>query len=212
MPATAYSGRREAPRSSTSIAFIYKDLTSVLARLYSAVRTPFTCLLDAAEPVWVLGCPVTSRGHRQTGERYHRGHECGNSYTHVSASSRLDRRTDYAELLEQSFEAPTELIVAIVHAWFALCVRSDPPSGPVRRLRQEICTVCCATKRLVEIQCTEDCRYLDCRTTAPGGRREAPDRSRCDGADGDASAGSRNSSCSSSFCCSRWCCRPSPRG
>lgn len=35
---------------------------------------------------------------------------------------------------------------------------------PARRscpaLRQEICTVCCATKRLVEIQCTEDCRYL----------------------------------------------------
>lgn len=28
-------------------------------------------------------------------------------------------------------------------------------------LRQDICPVCCATKRLVEIQCTEDCRYLD---------------------------------------------------
>jgi hypothetical protein len=28
-------------------------------------------------------------------------------------------------------------------------------------LHQEICTVCCATKRLVEIQCTEDCRYLE---------------------------------------------------
>ena len=28
-------------------------------------------------------------------------------------------------------------------------------------LRQDICTVCCATKRLVEVQCTEDCRYLD---------------------------------------------------
>jgi hypothetical protein len=28
-------------------------------------------------------------------------------------------------------------------------------------LRQEICAVCCATKRLVEIQCTEDCRYLE---------------------------------------------------
>lgn len=28
-------------------------------------------------------------------------------------------------------------------------------------LRQEICAVCCATKRLVEIQCTDDCRYLD---------------------------------------------------
>lgn len=28
-------------------------------------------------------------------------------------------------------------------------------------LRQEICTVCCATKRLVEISCPEDCRYLE---------------------------------------------------
>jgi hypothetical protein len=28
-------------------------------------------------------------------------------------------------------------------------------------LAREICTVCCATKRLVEIQCTEDCRYLE---------------------------------------------------
>jgi len=26
---------------------------------------------------------------------------------------------------------------------------------------QEICTVCCATKRLVEISCPEDCRYLE---------------------------------------------------
>ena len=28
-------------------------------------------------------------------------------------------------------------------------------------LRHDICTVCCATKRLVEIRCTEDCRYLE---------------------------------------------------
>jgi hypothetical protein len=28
-------------------------------------------------------------------------------------------------------------------------------------VRQEICTVCCATKRLVEIACPEDCRYLE---------------------------------------------------
>jgi hypothetical protein len=28
-------------------------------------------------------------------------------------------------------------------------------------LAREICTVCCATKRLIEIQCTEDCRYLE---------------------------------------------------
>ena len=28
-------------------------------------------------------------------------------------------------------------------------------------VRQEICPVCCATKRLVEIQCPDDCRYLE---------------------------------------------------
>jgi hypothetical protein len=28
-------------------------------------------------------------------------------------------------------------------------------------VRHDICTVCCATKRLVEITCTEDCRYLE---------------------------------------------------
>jgi hypothetical protein len=28
-------------------------------------------------------------------------------------------------------------------------------------LRREICPVCCATKRLVDIRCTEDCRYLE---------------------------------------------------
>lgn len=28
-------------------------------------------------------------------------------------------------------------------------------------LGQEICSVCCATKRLVEIQCSEDCRHLE---------------------------------------------------
>ena len=36
---------------------------------------------------------------------------------------------------------------------------------PVKRacpaLREQICAVCCATKRLVEIACTEDCRYLE---------------------------------------------------
>src|SRR5688572_4184956 len=36
---------------------------------------------------------------------------------------------------------------------------------PVKRacpaLREDICPVCCATKRLVEITCTEDCRYLE---------------------------------------------------
>ena len=36
---------------------------------------------------------------------------------------------------------------------------------PVKRacpaLRDEICAVCCATKRLVEITCVDDCRYLE---------------------------------------------------
>jgi hypothetical protein len=36
---------------------------------------------------------------------------------------------------------------------------------PVKRacpaLREQICAVCCATKRLVEITCLEDCRYLE---------------------------------------------------
>ena len=36
---------------------------------------------------------------------------------------------------------------------------------PVKRgcpaLREDICAVCCATKRLVEITCVEDCRYLE---------------------------------------------------
>ena len=34
-------------------------------------------------------------------------------------------------------------------------------------LRQDICTVCCATKRLTEIACVEDCRYLDAAQRHP---------------------------------------------
>lgn len=41
-----------------------------------------------------------------------------------------------------------------------LC-QKRPTKRSCPALRQEICAVCCATKRLVEIQCTEDCRYLD---------------------------------------------------
>lgn len=33
--------------------------------------------------------------------------------------------------------------------------------------REEICPVCCATKRLVEISCPEDCRYLDAAQKHP---------------------------------------------
>lgn len=34
-------------------------------------------------------------------------------------------------------------------------------------LGRDICTVCCATKRLVEIQCTEDCRHLEAAQRHP---------------------------------------------
>lgn len=34
-------------------------------------------------------------------------------------------------------------------------------------LSEQICTVCCATKRLVEITCTEDCRYLEAAQRHP---------------------------------------------
>jgi hypothetical protein len=34
-------------------------------------------------------------------------------------------------------------------------------------LREDICAVCCATKRLVEISCTEDCRYLEAAQRHP---------------------------------------------
>ena len=44
-------------------------------------RTPFTCLLDAAQPVWVLPFPVTIWRHPQTAKRYHAWPQCGNSYT-----------------------------------------------------------------------------------------------------------------------------------
>jgi hypothetical protein len=41
-----------------------------------------------------------------------------------------------------------------------LC-QKRPTKRSCPALHQEICAVCCATKRLVEIQCTEDCRYLE---------------------------------------------------
>jgi hypothetical protein len=34
-------------------------------------------------------------------------------------------------------------------------------------LREDICAVCCATKRLVEITCTDDCRYLEAAQRHP---------------------------------------------
>ena len=36
-----------------------------------------------------------------------------------------------------------------------------PPKRACPALGHEICAVCCATKRLVDIHCTEDCRYLE---------------------------------------------------
>ena len=47
-----------------------------------------------------------------------------------------------------------------------LC-RKRPAKRACPALRQDICTVCCATKRLVEIQCTEDCRYLEAAQRHP---------------------------------------------
>jgi hypothetical protein len=41
-----------------------------------------------------------------------------------------------------------------------LC-QKRPAKRACPALRQDICTVCCATKRLVEISCTQDCRYLE---------------------------------------------------
>jgi hypothetical protein len=41
-----------------------------------------------------------------------------------------------------------------------LC-KKRPAKRACPALRHDICTVCCATKRLAEIHCTEDCRYLE---------------------------------------------------
>ena len=131
----------EGPRSSTSIAFAINDLESHLALPNSTVRTPFTCLLDAAESVWVLGYPVTSRGHRQTGEGYHRHHECGNSYT--SRGRRSFRLTALTLNLRPrsrrrggSFaQSRSRRLARAVKftRWRVLCVTKDPPSARARR-------------------------------------------------------------------------------
>ena len=42
----------------------------------------------------------------------------------------------------------------------SLC-KKRPAKRACPALRHDICTVCCATKRLVEIHCPEDCRYLE---------------------------------------------------
>jgi hypothetical protein len=41
-----------------------------------------------------------------------------------------------------------------------LC-KKRPAKRACPALRHDICAVCCATKRLAEIHCTEDCRYLE---------------------------------------------------
>jgi hypothetical protein len=41
-----------------------------------------------------------------------------------------------------------------------LCLKR-PTKRACPALNQQICTVCCATKRLVEINCPNDCRYLE---------------------------------------------------
>jgi len=47
-----------------------------------------------------------------------------------------------------------------------LC-QKRPAKRACPALGRDICTVCCATKRLVEIQCTEDCRYLEAAQRHP---------------------------------------------
>ena len=107
-------------------------LTNVFALPYPAVRTPFTCLLDAAEPVWVLRYPVTIWRHPQTAKRYHKGRtvaritlRLGNisrSRAHPNGQNgRVHLRPAMADELKFT-------------GWRAHCVRNDPPSGPVQRL------------------------------------------------------------------------------
>lgn len=58
-----------------------------------------------------------------------------------------------AETLRQSPDS-------VLHVICSLC-KKRPAKRACPALRHDICTVCCATKRLVEIHCTEDCRYLE---------------------------------------------------
>ena len=99
------------------------------------VRTPFTCLLDAAKSVWVLVFPVSIWRQPQTAKRYHARPHCGNCYTVGSA---------------------------ITHVLMTCPICNKRPvkrACPARG--DQICAVCCATKRLVEIRCPDDCRYLE---------------------------------------------------
>ena len=47
-----------------------------------------------------------------------------------------------------------------------LC-QKRPAKRACPALREDICAVCCATKRLVEISCPEDCRYLEAAQRHP---------------------------------------------
>ena len=55
---------------------------------------------------------------------------------------------------------PTRGDVCEAGAWHVQSVISARRDASVRRWRQTICTVCCATKRLVEINCPTDCPHL----------------------------------------------------
>src|SRR5687767_7597604 len=68
----------------------------------SSFRTPFTCLLDAAEPVWVLAFSVTVWRHPQTAKRYHARPHCGNSYTVGSAVTHIVKSYDLPYLQKTS--------------------------------------------------------------------------------------------------------------
>lgn len=117
MPATGQSGGLNRP-GLPRLSLYLQRLTVVLALPYSAVRTPFTFILDAAEFVWVLGYPVTFRGHRQTGKRYHGDHECGNSYTPTPSVYTLQQCSRFLDSVRRCF---------------ARSVKSGLPSAPAQR-------------------------------------------------------------------------------
>lgn len=76
----------------------FQLLTSIASIPAFAVRTPFTCLLDAVQPVWVLTFPVTIWRHPQTAKRYHAGPHCGNFYTVGSAITHILKSYDLSHL------------------------------------------------------------------------------------------------------------------
>ena len=143
-----------------------------LALLYSAVRTPFTCLLDAAKPVWVLGFPVTYLGHRQTGKRYHRAYGCGNSYTLAHPSTHL---SCYGTSVVLNLEG-----IAIVFSPNAVSSlpeasgQTDMPGPAPDNLRGLL-----RDQTANRDSMHGGLSFSRSRAAASGGGRQTPDRSRC---------------------------------